>query len=48
METPIPAIFTDKAYDQSSTGFKLSTSTVPFVNYTCGFGPFVPDGYGIN
>jgi len=43
----MPAIFTDPVYKRATT-FKLSTSNVPtrgIVNG--GFGPVVPDGYGV-
>eukprot|EP01114_Cavostelium_apophysatum_P012779 TRINITY_DN2942_c0_g1_i4.p1 TRINITY_DN2942_c0_g1~~TRINITY_DN2942_c0_g1_i4.p1 ORF type:complete len:627 (+),score=164.81 TRINITY_DN2942_c0_g1_i4:91-1971(+) len=43
----IPEFFTDKAYSLTSSGFKMSTSNMPTIHYTGGFGPAVFDGYGI-
>ncbi|KAK3601826.1 hypothetical protein CHS0354_041743 [Potamilus streckersoni] len=45
---PTPDIFTDEAY-KISNHFSLSTSQVPTetTSFLCGYGPVVPDGYGV-
>lgn len=45
-DQPLPEIFADKAYKESST-WRLSTSNMPGQTYLSGFGPGTPDGYGV-